>query len=46
MNVLNPVLMPALGALAILALDLLGRTERAGIARRRWRGSGSSRSRS
>lgn len=30
MNVLNPVLMPALGALAILALDLLGRAERAG----------------
>ena len=30
MNVLNLVLMPALGALAILALDLLGRTERAG----------------
>lgn len=30
MSVLNPVLMPALGALAILALDLLGRGDRSG----------------
>ena len=30
MSVLNPVLMPALGALAILALDLLGRANRSG----------------
>lgn len=30
MSVLNPVLMPALGALAILALDLLGRADRSG----------------
>ncbi|MCR9093247.1 MAG: hypothetical protein NXI30_03435 [bacterium] len=30
MSLLNPVLMPALGALAILALDLLGRGDRSG----------------
>ena len=33
MNALNPVLMPALGALAILALDLLSRVDDGEVAK-------------
>ncbi len=34
MNALNPVLMPAIGAILILALDLLGRSDRVGARQR------------
>ena len=34
MNALNPVLMPAIGAILILALDLLGRSDRGGARQR------------